>query len=320
MFRFKEARSATEIDELRSCWDSLDSSTQSMFQSYLWNRLAATVFAHRQHPYFVFVESDNGAAIVPAVIDVQSKTIGFAGERLFDYRDHLRSESGDNSSLLRAWGHLAALNLPISITAIARPQGEGWNRLPNTHFSAAPQLLSGAISSEEFAAAHCRAFSRLRKLQRMGLHIREYSGSSGIVRQIYERRAQQSGRHELFRDPLRVEFMVAVCRESGSACEIFALEHGSTLAAALVTFRDRDFRRFYTTYHDQRWARYSPGVSLLFEIARRTLEQGLSLDLMTGEQAYKMRIASMAQQLFQVKASAAEMGEAFPKVKHEVAA
>ena len=106
--------------------------------------------------------------------------------------------------------------------------------------------------------------------------------------------------------------MIAACSTEASRCEIFALEHGSTLAAALVTFRDADWRRFYTIFYDRQWARFSPGVSLLFEIARRSLEQGINVDLMTGEQPYKMRVAQSAQELFNVKATAAELRELFP--------
>jgi CelD/BcsL family acetyltransferase involved in cellulose biosynthesis len=318
LFRLKVARSAAEIDELRSAWDSLHSSDLSVFQSYVWNRIAAEVFAGREQPYLIFAESDSGAAVLPAVIDPLSKTVGFAGERLFDYRDYLAA--GDPGVLIRAWRHLAELSLPLSITAINRPEAAGWDRLPKEHFSTAPKLLNREITAEDFSRRHSRAFSRLRKLQRMGLHLCQYSGASPIVRQIYERRAQQSDGEDLFRDPLRVEFMVAVCREAGNSCEVFALEHGGTLVAALVTFRDHEFRRFYTAYYDRSWARYSPGVSLLFEIVRRSLEQRLNVDLMTGEQAYKMRIATGRQELFRVTASASHLLEAFPDSVRDVAA
>ena len=311
------ARSAAEIDELRSVWDSLCSSGLSMFQSYLWNRIAAEVFAGREQPYFIFAESDSGAAIIPPVIDPVSKTVGFAGERLFDYRDYL--SAGDPAVLIRAWRHLAELNLPLSITAINRPEAAAWDRLPKEHFSTAPQLLNREFTAEDFARRHSRAFSRLRKLQRMGLHLCQYSGAAPIVRRIYDRRGQSNG-EDLFRDPLRSEFMVAVCREAGNSCEVFALEHGGTLVAALVTFRDHEFRRFYTAYYDRGWARYSPGVSLLFEIVRRSLEQGLNVDLMTGEQAYKMRIATGRQELFRVTASSSQLRDAFPDSVRDVAA
>jgi CelD/BcsL family acetyltransferase involved in cellulose biosynthesis len=318
LFRLKVARSAGEIDELRSAWDWLHSSNLTMFQSYLWNRLAADAFASREQPYFVFAESDNGAAIIPAIIDTDSKTLGFAGERLFDYRDYLAV--GDSEALKRAWQRLGALSLPISITAINRPDGLIWESLPKTRFSGAPQLMNREIAPEDFARSHVRAFSRLRKLERMGFQIQQCSGNSSVVRWIYESRACQHDGDELFRDSHRLEFMAAIAREMGSSCEVFALERAGTLAAALVTFRDGNFRRFYTTYYDQDWARYSPGVSLLFEIARRTLEQGLSFDLMTGEQSYKMRIAPTAQPLFQVNASAGQLRQLVSESLCDVAA
>lgn len=288
-----------------------------MFQSYRWNRMAADIFADREAPYFILAESDSGAAIVPAIINLESKTIGFAGERLFDYRDYLAV--GDVHPLLRAWRHLGKMNLPMSITAINRPDATIWNQLPRTLFSRAPQLMNHEISAENFAKSHPRAFSRLRRLERMGLRFEQYSGSSAVVRQIYERRARQFDDGELFRDPKRVEFMVATCREMDNACDVFTLEDGSTLVSALVTFRDGNFRRLYTTYYDREWARYSPGVGLMFEIACHSLEEGLNVDLMTGEQPYKVRIASNAQPLFRVNATSKQMRAFLPSALREAA-
>lgn len=314
MFRLKVARSAAEIEDLRFAWESLHSPGLSMFQSYRWNRLAAQAFAAREQPYFVFCENDCGVAMIPSVIDIHSKTISLAGERLFDYRDYL--SVGDNTPLLCAWQHLAELNLPLSITAINRLNGE-WNRLPKTYFCGAPKVESRVMCAADFAKQHSRAFSRLRKLQRMGVRLSQYAGDSGIVRQIYERRAGQVEQNELFRDPQRIEFMVEICRASGRRCEVFALEHGSDLVAGLITFLDRDFRRFYTTSYHRAWARYSPGVTLMFEVARLSLEQGLNVDLMTGEQPYKLRMASGSQKLFQVNATAAELRRAFVEPERE---
>jgi CelD/BcsL family acetyltransferase involved in cellulose biosynthesis len=271
--------------------------------------LAADVFGDRERPQFIFAENDNGAAILPAVVDIQEQTIRFAGEQLFDYRDYLAR--GDSAPAVHAWNELIALNLPIAIKAIRRPTDPIWNRMPQTLFTRAPRLLGNAISADEFAHSHSSAFRRLRKLERMGMHVRQCSGDSRVARQIYELRARQAIEGELFHDPRRVEFIVAACLQEGPRCEIFTLEHGGTLAAALVTFRDEAVRRFYTIYYDHSWGRFSPGISLLFEVSRHTLEQRLSFDFMTGEQAYKMRIANGAQDLFEVRASASELREAF---------
>jgi len=311
LFQLRVARSAQEVETLASPWHSLMNQGLSLFQSHRWNLLAAKIFAQREEPYFIFAEDDNGAAILPAVIQTRSQTIGFAGECLFDYRDYLAG--GDPAALRAAWQKLASLDLPVSVTAICRTENRIWEGMPKAFFSRAPRLHRTEITPEQFVQSHSRAFGRLRKLERMGLRITEYSGESQIVADIYRLRAAQSNPGELFSDALRAEFMAAVCRREGAGCKIFALEHGSTLAAALVTFRDSDWRRFYTIFYDHRWARFSPGTSLLFEAARRSLEEGINIDLMTGEQPYKMRLANSTADLFKVSASAAEMRSLFPQ-------
>ena len=308
MLRIRVARNAAEIAALGSAWESIEREQGSIFQTFAWNRLAATIFADREEPYFVFCENDNGLAIIPAVIRRESQTLSFAGETLFDYRDYLAC--GDPSALDQAWQQLSIPGLPFTVTAICRPDAAIWRQLPKMFYSRSPRLSPDEISAEEFAHNHARAFSRLHKLERMGLEIKQYSGAHGMVRRIYELRSRQSIPGELFHDSRRVEFMAVVCTQEGSRCQVFTLEHGGTLAAAVITFRDRELRRFYTTYYDRNWARYSPGVSVLFEVARRSLQEGLSFDLMTGEQPYKLRIAQNAQDLFQVTATPEQMKEA----------
>jgi CelD/BcsL family acetyltransferase involved in cellulose biosynthesis len=311
LFRLRVARNITEIEALRGLWDSLLTPDLTLFQTHRWNALAARLFGDREEPFFVAAEDENGAAILPAVIAKQEKTISFAGERLFDYRDYLHR--GEPSVLQRAWQELTKLGLPLVVTAIRREQAPVWSTLPKTHFSRAPRLSSGSLTAAEFAHSHSRAFSRLRRLERMGLSVIEYPGSSQMVKRIYECRSRQSGPGELFNDQRRVDFMVAVCREEGPRCQLFTLEHGHTIAAGLVTFRDDNCRRFYTIYYDHAWSRYSPGITLLFEVARRSLEQGLDVDLMTGEQSYKSRITPLAEALFEVKATAGEFSRALAK-------
>lgn len=309
MFRLRVARNVAEIESLGSAWDSLMNPRLTLFQKHRWNLLAASIFGAREEPYFIFAENDNGAAILPSVIQLQSGTISFAGETLFDYRDYLAI--GDPAPLNAAWHKLALLDLPLSITAIRGSEDPVWHPWTRHFFSRAPRLLRSEMTSEQLVLGHTRAFNRLRKLERMGLRITQYDGDAPIVAQIYRMRRAQSTPSGLFHDPLRGEFMVAACRAEGSSCEVFALEHGSTLAAALVTFCDGEWRRCYTIFYDHGWARFSPGVSLLFEVARRSLEQGLNVDLMTGQQPYKMRVAQNAQDLFRVNASASDLREAF---------
>lgn len=110
-----------------------------------------------------------------------------------------------------------------------------------------------------------------------------------LVRRMYELKAQhESG--SLFRDPLRIEALVEMA--ASARTEVFTIEHDGEIVAAVLTFIDDDVCRFYGTYYDARWARYSPGVSLLYRVILQAQARGLDFDFMTGEQAYKMRFAS----------------------------
>jgi hypothetical protein len=77
--------------------------------------------------------------------------------------------------------------------------------------------------------------------------------------------------------------------------------------AALVTFIDGPVRRFYTTWMDPAWSKHSPGVALLFEATRQTLEQGLDCDYMTGEQPYKLRFATGSEPLYKIDTGAEQL-------------
>jgi CelD/BcsL family acetyltransferase involved in cellulose biosynthesis len=66
-------------------------------------------------------------------------------------------------------------------------------------------------------------------------------------------------------------------------------------------------RHCYTIYYDSRWSDFSPGQLLLFEVAARSLAEGLDCDFMTGEYPYKNRVATARVPLFTVQAGAAAL-------------
>lgn len=290
-------------------WESLWTPELSLFQSYRWNSLAAQIFADREEPYVIVAENENGAAIVPAAIDPRKRQVRLLGETLFDYRDYL--SNGDPEALRAAWGRVAELRLPLSLTSVRRPEAPFWEALPKIPYGGAPYILcqSGTISM--FNGSHTRLASRLRRLFGAGVVVNVHNGNDErLVRHIYESKSRQTGTENLFRDKLRIEFMVEIARLEASRCEIFTFERDSELVAALVTFRDDQWRRCYTVYYNHLWARYSPGMKLLFEVARRSVADGISVDLMTGEQPYKMRIATAVQPLFRIEASAEKLRQA----------
>jgi hypothetical protein len=274
-----------------------------MFQSFVANHLAAEHFTERDSPFVVLAESDAGEALIPAAIGRNGLTL--LGEALFDYRDVLATGSDD--VLRAAWGKLAELRHPLSVTALRGDSiGKRWAALFPSPFVTAGQVLRSEISSADFVQQHGRLRRTLRLLLREGFEVREYSGThTGLVSWIYEQKAQQiEGPDSVFRDPSRREFMVEFCALGSLHCELFVLKSSTAIAAALVTFRDRQVRRFYTIWFDQWWAKYSPGTALLFEITRRSLAEGLDCDYMTGEQPHKRRFQTSSVPLYRVNAEA----------------
>jgi CelD/BcsL family acetyltransferase involved in cellulose biosynthesis len=111
----------------------------------------------------------------------------------------------------------------------------------------------------------------------------------------------------LFHDPLRVDFMVSAAQRLPHRFELFALERGADLAAALVTIREDRVRRFYTGWFDPELGKHSPCLSLMYEVTRQSLAAGLDCDYMTGEHPYKLRLANTSVPLYKLKAAPAQL-------------
>ena len=310
-FRVAVARSPSEMDALVPLWtDLLRRQEHTLFQHFSWNRLAAEVFSDRITPYVVAVDGSTGAAIIPAAINHQENRIELLGECLFDYRDVLHH--GDVEVLGAAWQQLATLEKPFHVLGLedgaTRRRWPGFSPMP---FANAPKVDRNLVDEEAFRLAHSRLGRQMRRLHKQGAVQRCHSGQeSGVVRQIYDCKRthfadDQNG--NVFLDRRRGDFMVAAAWTAGSAFEIYTLEKDSQLIAGLVTFRDGPLRRFYTTYFNPEWARYSPGQAFLYEITARSLGEGLSCDYMTGEYAYKLRLANASKPLLRLDVSSDQL-------------
>jgi CelD/BcsL family acetyltransferase involved in cellulose biosynthesis len=288
-----------------------------MFQSFSWNYAAACAFSDREAPFVIYAESDHGAALIPAAIDQFHRRLMLLGETLFDYRDVL--SSGDQQVLHSAWNRVSQLNLKFSAGAVrAEANFAAWSGFDVSRFYGAPRVSPHEISAEDFGSKHRRLERWRRRLENEGVTLRCRTGrEADLVRFIYQQKGSQPAEsgENLFGDPRRVQFMMEICGAIGSACEIFTFESAGTLVAALVTFRDRNARRFYTIYCDQGWACYSPGMVLLNEVTRRSLKDGLECDYMTGEHGYKLRFATSVVPMYWAEATAdtlALLGESRP--------
>ncbi|HEV7673325.1 MAG TPA: GNAT family N-acetyltransferase, partial [Candidatus Angelobacter sp.] len=67
--------------------------------------------------------------------------------------------------------------------------------------------------------------------------------------------------------------------------------------------------RFYTGWFAAEYEKHSPALALIYEITRQSLANGLDCDYMTGEQPYKMRLATNLVALYKVRASSEKLAE-----------
>ena len=276
------------------------------------NLLAAEKFDDREQPYVVCAETPNGAAIIPAVVRHSDNSIRLLGEELFDYRCFLHC--GDDQPLRAALAALASLGCPLEIVAMRES-----DRSPVTStvidelqvlpFAAAPAVRCMDTSAEQFAAAHTRLPRNLRRLERLGLEPRTYNGANPrLLHSIYAGKAAQHS-SSLFHDAERIGFLISAAAFMPEAFEIFTLERNSIMAAGVVTFLDRGFRRFYTGWFAPEFEKHSPALALIYEITRQSLATGLDCDYMTGEQPYKMRLATSSEPLYRVIATPQQLAE-----------
>jgi CelD/BcsL family acetyltransferase involved in cellulose biosynthesis len=302
--------SAGELLHFRPLWEALcAAANHTVFQRFELNQLAAEKFADREQPYVVCAEALSGAAIVPAVLRHGEGSIRLLGEELFDYRCFLHQ--GDDRVLRAALAALAPLQRPLEIVAMREPDRCAViDELPLLPFAAAPGVSCTQISAEQFAAAHTRLARNLRRLEKLGFELRTYDGwNPQLLRSIYAGKAAQR-RSSLFHDSGRIEFLASAAALIPDVFEIFTLENGPLMAAALVTLRDGSCRRFYTGWFAPEYEKHSPALALIYEVTRQSLAVGLDCDYMTGEQPYKMRLASSSVPLYRVRATAQQLAAA----------
>jgi CelD/BcsL family acetyltransferase involved in cellulose biosynthesis len=318
MRRVRIARSAREMEALRPLWLELEPSA-TLFQSYAWSLAAARFLGDRERPFVVAVETDAGAAIVPAAVRGDG-TATLMGEMLFDYRDLLRA--GDEDVATMALAVLADRVGDLSAPAVRQ----------DSHFAAlgggdltdwvgAPVLRRSDVGEAAFLAQHFKARKQMRRLRRAGAQFARYDGAvAPLVAWVYERKAEQfaGATTDIFSDPARRQCMQAIIAAAPEHADVFTIEVGSAIVAALITFRDGLVRRLYTSWHDPAWLEFSPGIVLLLHACHESLREGLDVDFLTGEQSHKTRFASGRVQLYRFYAMAEQLRA--PRVDSRIAA
>jgi Acetyltransferase (GNAT) domain len=301
---------AEEFKQLRPLWEMICAANpQTIFQNFDLNLLAARFFCETEEPFIVCAEAPHGIAIIPAVICRREKSLRLLGEELFDYRCFLHH--GDPDVLYSALAILADQGLPLNITALRKRDCDPLKQtLPLLPFCSAPAVTCADICTDDFVAAHLRLARNLRRLNRLGFKLHSYGGNyPGLLRFIYQRKAAQTP-GSLFRDRARIEFMVQAAMLLPTQFEIFTLEDEACIAAAVVVLREENCRRFYTGWFSPQLEKHSPALSLIYEVTRQSLAAGLDCDYMTGEQPYKLRLATTSMPLYRLQASPEQLAAA----------
>lgn len=302
------ATTAQELLNLRPVWEELlQDSDCTVFQDFDLNLLAARMFARREVPHVVCAVSNHGIAILPAVIRLRVMVLRMLGEELFDYRSVFHV--GDEAALRAAFAELGKLRMPMDVVATHDSSLNGIPEITFTPFAGAPLVRHVDTDAEHFCRAHGRLPRNLRRLAALGFEIYRYDGENPqILRAIYRLKAEQDPQ-SLFHDPERLEFIVNAALLRPELFEIFTLQRGTELGAALVTLRDRNVRRFYTGWFAPELAKHSPSLSLIHHVTCEALSQGHDCDYMTGEQPYKLRLATGSRQLYRMHATAQQLSQ-----------
>lgn len=294
-------RSARELVHVKPLWLSLlGRNNSTVFQNFDFNLLAAQLFAGREDPFIICAEASYGAAIIPAAVRNSDNSLRLLGEELFDYRKFLHS--GNEEVLREAIAVLAGQKKSLEIIALRDCDRDGVSaELTLEPFSAAP--LVRCCDAESLWNLHARLGRNLRRLQRLGYELKRYNGENpDLLRAIYRAKADQDST-SLFHDSLRAEFITNAALLRPEIFEIFTLECGAQIGAALVTLRDGDVRRFYTGWFAPEIARHSPALTLIYEVSCESLAAGMDCDYMTGEQPYKLRLATASVPLYRLRAT-----------------
>jgi hypothetical protein len=249
----------------------------------------------------ISIETESSEAIIPAAVRKAPKTISLLGEELFDYREVL--SIGDGQALRKAWQELAKLGLPFEAKALRGEPNEHWRGFSITDFSGAPFVRHDASRHD-----HPRSRFRLNEILSRGCRLQSRQCELADVGTMYRLKAAQDSRC-LFLDPLRIEMVEQMVAAYPKRWGLLTLTDGEELVAAGLSFQDKEWRRFYGTYYDHRWAKFSPGIALANRLVENTMQEQMHLDLMTGEQPYKLRLAEATVPLFRVSASAVQLAE-----------
>jgi CelD/BcsL family acetyltransferase involved in cellulose biosynthesis len=181
--------------------------------------------------------------------------------------------------------------------------------LPFSHGTDASHTMDLRAGFDDYAA-RIRAssgiiaatFRRKRRLERevgrvrFELHVDDISVFETFMR-LKAVQYRRTGVRDPLADPWTLDILRAVLRSRGRELSgvLSVLFTGDNVAALVFGIRSHSVLHCWFSAYDLRFARYSPGILLLVELAHRAPASGIDVvDLGTGTHAYKARLATGA--------------------------
>lgn len=181
----------------------------------------------------------------------------------------------------------------------------------------APFLAAG-LGAEELDCRHPKAAERLRRIARQGAWgaVTDPSSRAALLEWLLrqkQERMQALGRDNVLGAPEAAWLRRMVARYPQFA-ELWRGEIGGRCAAGFLTWRGTGVRYGYLLAFAPEFARFSPGVLLLYHVLRECQREGREMDFLTGDQPFKLRFAAGRRDLFHLRLPAAQAGQTTIKI------
>jgi CelD/BcsL family acetyltransferase involved in cellulose biosynthesis len=280
--------SGADLHPLESLWRQAHS--EHIFQQYELNAAWAAQFAGPSGAGFQLHiwHTASPPMLVPCV--VRNGWLSWLGHGLFDYADPL----GAPSDFAACPSPSPAAACDIAGIRDNSPWRSQFTRMAPHRaalapFSAAPYCA--AISAAELERRHPRMAERWRELARKGVGwapVLDPSARQRLLALMLRWKQSRMGARNVLHT-LEAAWLAEMASYEG--CELWRLGDEADWAGFL-TWRFGHTRYGYTLAHDPARAKYSPGAKLLYAVLARSLDQGLRFDFLTGEQDFKLRLAT----------------------------
>jgi CelD/BcsL family acetyltransferase involved in cellulose biosynthesis len=304
-----EILAGADLRRLEPLWQALvDPNRGSIFERFELARAWAEVYGSSCE---LRVWSCESAGII-APFAVRDSELTLLGDGMFDYPDLIgRPEEAaldELASQLVSWDRWRTLK--ITGVRADSPFRSFWRRLGAAEepYSAAP--LCDFRAPAELDRRHPKASDRLRALLRRGAEFRRIEGGdrrSALLEWILRRKSDrmvESGVANVL-GPLEQQWLRKMTARHPELVELWALSQQGEWMSGFLTWSTEHTRYGYSLSFAPEFARFSPGVLLLYGCLRQTMADGRRMDLLTGEQPFKMRFADRVSPVLRIRAARA---------------